>query len=364
MNISSLQLTGRRLANPLLTIVSLVFALLAVEIGLRLFWIPWDLRSTPGVATEPIYGFAPLPGVEGVHITPEYSIHFRHSRQGWRGEREFARERPVGISRRILLLGDSFTYGYGSNNDETFAALLQETWPEAEVANTGCNGYGTRNELAVLDHFGAAFHPDLAAIFFFWNDLPDNLKRETPAFGLDSEGHVVRRDCDPPHNDPLAIRETATLPKARSRKFYLEHLLSDGLKVWRYRFFGMKPPYAQTRDEIERAWTVTGELLRLASLRAREFGAQLAVVCIPDHNQIDPQAKIAGIEPIHFEIQDRLNDVCEKFQIPYLDLLPAMKERWEQTHASYYYYADRHLTPEGNRLVAELVRPAMESWLK
>jgi hypothetical protein len=50
----------------------------------------------------------------------------------------------------LLLLGCSFTYGYGVNDDETFAALLQQGFPEVSMRNSGVIGYGTVQSLMQL----------------------------------------------------------------------------------------------------------------------------------------------------------------------------------------------------------------------
>ncbi|MCT4560363.1 MAG: hypothetical protein N4A41_03220 [Crocinitomicaceae bacterium] len=43
----------------------------------------------------------------------------------------------------VAMLGCSFTYGYGVNDDETFTAILQEHLPEFRFLNFGVPGYGT-----------------------------------------------------------------------------------------------------------------------------------------------------------------------------------------------------------------------------
>lgn len=50
----------------------------------------------------------------------------------------------------LALLGCSFTYGYGVNDKENFAALLQEKFPEQTIRNSGVIGYGTVQSLIQL----------------------------------------------------------------------------------------------------------------------------------------------------------------------------------------------------------------------
>ncbi|MDH3510716.1 MAG: hypothetical protein OER85_07645 [Gammaproteobacteria bacterium] len=115
----------RRLVFSILTIlISFSSALLLAEIALRIVWTPPTLRSTPMGETHPYCRVAPRPGVSGKHYTSEYETSFSHTPQGLRGDRLYHRTRPAGIKKRVLFLGDSFTYGEGSSNNEAFVALL------------------------------------------------------------------------------------------------------------------------------------------------------------------------------------------------------------------------------------------------
>jgi len=99
---------------------------------------------------------------------------------GLRGpDRAYAK--PEGV-RRILILGDSYTFGYGVSDDETYPAFL-ETKLQAEpgdfqVINMGVNAYGTDQEYLTLLKEGTNYDPDIVVLAFFSeNDFVDNLSR-------------------------------------------------------------------------------------------------------------------------------------------------------------------------------------------
>lgn len=50
----------------------------------------------------------------------------------------------------IHFFGCSFTYGYGVNDEETFASLTQKQFPQYRVLNHGVIGYGTVQSLLML----------------------------------------------------------------------------------------------------------------------------------------------------------------------------------------------------------------------
>ena len=81
---------------------------------------------------------------------------------------EFRCERETNTF-RVMLFGDSFTFGWGVRQDETSSAqlqqLLQEAWPhrKVEVWNAGCNAYSLMQEVVLLRRLTSC-QPDLAVI--------------------------------------------------------------------------------------------------------------------------------------------------------------------------------------------------------
>lgn len=340
-------------------------ALLAGELALRLVWTPPSLLSTPAWGPHPAYGYAPLPGVSGRIETTEYGHPIHHTTQRQRGTKVFTAERPTGVEHRVLFLGDSFTYGLGAADDETFVGRLTTAWPEHEVANGGANGYGTRNCLAVLDRFGAEFRPDLTVLVFFWNDPEDNFVRKIPDYTLTDEGRITRIDPIPDDFQPLT--EFPAVESAAKNKWatsYLAAMMKEGLKGARYRFIGTKDRRITTEEQRTAAWEITDRYLDMLHRRADELGTKLVIVSLPDHNQVDPHAVIKNIGPFEFDVQDRLRTACDRLDIPLIDLLPALQAEWQANGKQLYYYADRHLTPYGNEVVAKILQPQLEARLQ
>ena len=109
---------------------------------------------------------------------------------GLRAPREYARPKPDGTY-RVLLLGDSQTFGHGVEHEETFGQVLerrlQEQLPLArvEVINSGVGGYNLYQEAVYLVHEGLSFEPDLVVILFIGNDL------ELPIFLISTRGPLA-----------------------------------------------------------------------------------------------------------------------------------------------------------------------------
>ena len=65
---------------------------------------------------------------------------------------------------RILMLGDSVTYGFPFTPEKSFSNVLDAKCDELEVINMGVNGYGTDQQLILLEEEGFGYHPDLVIL--------------------------------------------------------------------------------------------------------------------------------------------------------------------------------------------------------
>jgi lysophospholipase L1-like esterase len=67
----------------------------------------------------------------------------------------------------LILLGDSLTFGWGVNDEDTWANRIAEAFPEWHVINTGVNGFSSENVRLTLQS-----HPDADAYLYFlsYND--------------------------------------------------------------------------------------------------------------------------------------------------------------------------------------------------
>jgi len=155
-------------------LVALVVSMVAIELWVRWRWD--ERRGTPGFyVSDPELGQTLSPNYDGWFA----GVRVRINALGFRDARDYQLEKKPNTF-RILVLGDSVTFGHGALSDTTYPFLLEQRlkqWrPDVnwEVWNLGVPGYNTTQELKYLERVGPTYQPDLVIVGFYENDLSDN----------------------------------------------------------------------------------------------------------------------------------------------------------------------------------------------
>lgn len=184
----------RWLPAILSVLIGLGLAALAAEGLARLFF---DEAVQPRFVVDSGYGVRwNQAGVDTRHYVPgEYDVRITTNSAGMRGPREYGVPRPPGV-RRVLLLGDSFTFGFGVEDHEVASAVLEDQLnarpgaPRTEVLNLGVSGFGQAEELVTFGERGRAYQPDAVVVLYFDNDIGNNAVAQL--YGVGTDGRVTR----------------------------------------------------------------------------------------------------------------------------------------------------------------------------
>ena len=157
-------------------IFSTIIVLLSVEWGLRIvnpfgidFFhnLPYHMQ---GMVDDPLLGYK-HPDSVGYWLGANRVELNSH---GLRDD-EISYKKPAG-EKRILMLGDSVTFGWGVSQGETFSDRMEYLLNELpgdrwQVINSGVNGYNTEQESAYLRIEGMRFSPDFVVLVYVSNDM-------------------------------------------------------------------------------------------------------------------------------------------------------------------------------------------------
>jgi hypothetical protein len=154
-----------------------VLAALSIELFVRVLiddGMQYDLemwkyaRDLKEVATNPLIGHEHRPNSEARLMGVDVDINSKGLR-----EREIAYERSPSVL-RIMMLGDSFTEGWGVPFDQTFSKRIERLYAsrgiEAEVINAGVGNYNTIMEVNYFLDEGHKYRPDIVVLNYIAND--------------------------------------------------------------------------------------------------------------------------------------------------------------------------------------------------
>jgi hypothetical protein len=195
----------------------------------------------------------------------------------------------------IALIGDSYVEGISVSDEETAAARLHSL-TGLTVANLGVAGYGTLQELAILQEYAMPLHPKLVAWFFFeGNDLDDDQDFENARLAERTGPGPV--DSAPIVRPPLWRRWRGFVGRSFTRNAWLEmRQMSDWLVPNGLDTFGWFQEHGGPRDKMyffdfyatrpftdyeARRLEVTRRAFRSALEICREQGTRLVVFYIP-----------------------------------------------------------------------------------
>lgn len=354
--------------NALLTVGSILVVLLVCEIFLRVGGYKFVTFNALSAfhQFDPELGWTQIPHHEGLFQGREFTVNIKTNSHGFRDD-EYAFTKPVG-SKRVVVLGDSFTWGWGVEHEEIFCEVAERKLEGTEFLNLGQSSYGTTQEYLLLKKLGMQFSPDFTVLAFFPNDIMDNFGQnpKRPTFML--QGGELVLDQNP---KPLAFSQK--IKKIMSDHFLLYSLID-------YRIALLKPlrqnPVAYDgfdnyffknfHEKMEGPWDVTKALLvEIDRLTNHRF----LIMYIPNRLQVEEETYQQALlvtkvdeESVDLSYTNTLlQEFSERHGIPFLDLTPYFRKGNE--HSSLYFQWDSHMTKAGHRLAGEILSDRLENLL-
>ncbi len=159
------------------------------------YWIDRWFAARAARATGLEAPTTPMNGGEAAILAPGDPLHRRDPRLGWvpspglrrdglttsslglRGGAEVQFEKKPG-ERRLVVVGDSFTFGEGVRDEEVWtdrlAKKLEQEQRGITLINCAVMGYGLDQQALRLEELGMKFSPDLVVVGLFGPDLDRN----------------------------------------------------------------------------------------------------------------------------------------------------------------------------------------------
>jgi hypothetical protein len=365
--------------------ISLVLGLLVgfifFEIGLRLFPPDWLIQRMRELnAGNPANEFGsdttwPAEKEQGrfVRFTPLTHFRVEHWEYNnianidrWGGRRVSPIKSGKNNTHVVPFLGDSFCFGVGVEDNQTYVSLLNSRNVDYEYLNLGVPGSALPQHLDIIE----SRHRELGSpqtyifSFFLGNDFTDIVNayekhasesaspgRSLPQPSLSLDSILIKLNG---YSHSLSLLRYSFLVQFVRQRIFLFRNRSKAEKLADTVFLAMgaEPGYdSQISNTLDLA------LSRLEEMSTR-FGFGYAFIIIPDRHQVDSnlsksKAEYYGFDLSRLQVELPNKMIEEKLQqkaIPYFDVTECLRDK-----ADMYYVLDNHLTALGHQVVAECI---------
>lgn len=352
------RLSFRIAAVVLSTTFSLVFA------ALFLSWRQSKIQNSNDLSpslflSDPILGWRLKPGWSGEHKHYDFTARYSINSSGFR-----TMPATVGVpGSTILILGDSFTFGLGVQDDESFPWLLSQRMNQrVRVVNAGIPGYSSDQEYLLGKELIPQLKPrQVLLLFYLGNDVFDNarsypvqLRQPKPLFRLATNGLQLLYPLETKAIVPELDFDQLVLgsrSKQREDGLFSRALNAAGLNVAPANSgsFSAEEFLQRRADDVQ----LTMQILQALAGLALTHNADFSVALLPGRSYVEEPNSVSAKfqEALESVLTDQLRD--KKIRV--LDLAAKLRGLYQNERASWYYPHDGHLNPEGHKIICEML---------
>lgn len=235
----------KNIANMLLLAASLLFSCVVIEYLLPQLHIQGIdrhvfLHNMPIVqyiygVYHPVLGYTLKPNINSAHISyKSYTDYtFRTNKDGFRGsDWDHSNNR-----KNIVVLGDSFAFGWGVEEHEMFSSLLENrmraTDPSYQVLNIAQSGFFLDQIINTFELFGKQFDPVLIIYLYCHNDPYQHPSEENGRFNITSfRTNISKADWeDEARRNNVAVWRAERFWKGRNLYAFYKNYLGPAFMV-------------------------------------------------------------------------------------------------------------------------------------
>lgn len=309
-------------------------------------------------------GWKLSPGWSGNHRHHDYTAKYQINELGFRSDTPFRGR--LTADPLVMVVGDSFTFGLGVNDTDTFvhhlgsARVANKTW-----ANGSVPGYSTDQQVLLVEQRILGFSPnEIVLVVYVGNDLldiqyPVPLQVSSPKPYFEPAGNelILRNTPVPLQRQPRpagvrGLMDAVLGANHRSLRVRLEqrselfHLLSETLL----------PAESHVQEFPTRfapAVRLFGLLLDRLSRQCERQNVKLSVAVLAGRSFFHSPSSISAQYQEYF--REQVIACCERSKLPSIDVATLMRQRNGAASAAWFHPNEGHLTAAGHRLVADIL---------
>jgi lysophospholipase L1-like esterase len=252
-------------------------------------------------------------------------VEVRTNSRGLR-DREFAFERTPG-TRRIVMLGDSLTEGWGVPFEQTFSKRIERLYADrrtpVEVINTGVGNWNTVQEVEFFLTEAHQYQPDVVVLNYFVNDAEPVPHSRPPNF--------VTRRC---YSCVFVLGRLDSLLRQLANR-----------QDWSSYYLGL---YDDGRSE---GWLAAKDAIGRLAGYSKQRGVKLLVASLPELHDVKQYP--------FTRVTELVRQAAAENGVPFVDLLPSVKD--QESSALWVTAPDPHPNGYANQFLAAGLFEALQA---
>jgi len=256
---------------------------------------------------------------------------------GFRG-RDISRKKNSNV-KRILFLGDSYTFGWGINDNETYPKQLEAILNNGnhnmvvESVNLGVPGYNTVQEYGVLIKKPGLYKPNMVVLGYVMNDA-------------EPQWSVVE--------DPKKRYKYAKIWVLETIKAHLNDWFFPNDSFFTFYIHRHRSKYLDGFHPDSPKWKESRDALQKIAFFCKSHKLPLLVIIMPDFNRNFDSSY--PYTPIH----EQVSRWCYELNADVIDLFPYFMG---DDHEVYRVKGDGHPNAKAHKEIAELLSTPVEKIL-
>lgn len=242
--------------------------------------------------------------------------------------------------KRILVLGDSFAFGFGVHQEDTFSERLEmmlekRSGEPFEVFNTGVNGYATYQELKLAEEIIPKIKPNLVILEVCSNDYI------YPEWQVQPDGQLISIKNANSNTDEQIKKDRGHIDFPFKKWLTLN---SEFFRFIRYRYdillheIGMRRKHkVDLAQKLDKTWILPLKYIDEMVKISRDYGSEFMILLWPN------------TQPHLF------NSFADSLNVSLVDLTP----KWDVKKLT--LKNDPHPNPTGHQYTAELLFNKIDS---
>jgi hypothetical protein len=353
-------------------------ALLSIEVPLQIYYRvtagQWLFQRTdpPIFEPDPTRCYRVKPNLDFEQRTNEFAIHLYTNAQSFRTDEARASvsvEKPADVY-RVLFLGPSFTFGWGSDHQDTYAARiasgLRVPGKRVELINVGTPAQPPDHQLCWFEREGYRYRPDLVVQTVYGSrilPMPTACPESLQCPIIEGSRLYIQRPT-------VRLRIIARIKNLASvfYGFYLYNTLVSHEKDPRVgigkELYGSEGAAPDDLPAIVDSFRAAVEFVR----RLGGEDTKVAFLYLPLSFQVHPGDRtrwkhISQIDPdAELAISRASLAALRSAGLVVIDPIDALIEAARRERQ--YFWLDIHLTPAGNQTVANAALPLLQQFVQ